>query len=252
MSESFAYLFVGHWMQGDVGEDRKNVGLLVKAFLEIFKNKKKAPALIMKSSGAGSSYLDRETILHKIAQIKESVEAQTLPNIYLLHGEFTDEEMNHLYNHPKVKAMINLTKGEGFGRPLLEFSLTKKPIIASNWSGHMDFLNPEFVVALNGELKNVHPSSANQFLIQEAQWFAPDHNQIGFSLKEVYEKYQKYVDGAKRQAYRSKTMFCFDEMKKLIGSYLEQYVPEFPKQVQVKLPTLNKINLPKKPVITNG
>ncbi len=64
LPESFAYLFVGHWMQGDLGEDRKNVGLLVKAFLEVFKNKRNAPALIMKSSGAGSSYLDRETILH--------------------------------------------------------------------------------------------------------------------------------------------------------------------------------------------
>jgi hypothetical protein len=63
----------------------------------------------------------------------------------LLHGEFTDVEMNEIYNHSKVKAMVSLTKGEGFGRPLLEFSLTNKPIISSNWSGHIDYLNPEFV-----------------------------------------------------------------------------------------------------------
>jgi phosphoglycerol transferase MdoB-like AlkP superfamily enzyme len=148
--------------------------------------------------------------------------------------------------------VISLTKGEGFGRPLLEFSLVKKPIITSNWSGHMDFLNPEFVVALNGELKNVHPSAANQFLIQDSQWFSPNHNEIGNSIKEVYDNYKKYNDGAKRQAYRSKTMFNFDEMKKLIGIYLEQYIPEFPNQVEIKLPTMNKISLPKKPVITNG
>jgi hypothetical protein len=250
--ESFAYLFVGHWMQGDISEDRKNVGLLIKAFFEVFKNKSKKPALILKTSGAGSSYLDREMVLSKIRQIQDSVESTNLPNVYLLHGEFTDEEMNHLYNHPKVKSMINLTKGEGFGRPLLEFSLAKKPIIVSNWSGHMDFLNPEFVIALNGELKNVHPSAANQFLIQDSQWFSPHHNEIGNYLKDVYENYKKYTDGAKRQAYRSKSMFSFDEMKKLIGNYLEQYIPEFPKQVQVKLPTMNKITLPKKPIITNG
>ena len=64
--ESFAYLFVGHWMQGNLGHDRKNVGLLVKAFLENFKNKKKVPALIMKCSGAGSSYMDRREILKRI------------------------------------------------------------------------------------------------------------------------------------------------------------------------------------------
>jgi hypothetical protein len=250
--ESFAYLFVGHWMQGDLGEDRKNVGLMIKAFLEVFKNKPKKPALILKSSGAGSSYLDREMILAKIQQIKDSVEHTSLPNIYLLHGEFSDEEMNYLYNHPKVKAMVNLTKGEGFGRPLLEFSLVKKPIIVSNWSGHMDFLNSEFVVAVNGELKNVHPSAANQFLVQDSQWFSPNHAEIGNYFKDVFDNYKKYVDGAKRQTYRSKTMFNFDEMKKLIGIYLDQYVPEFPKQVQIKLPTMNKISLPKKPTLTNG
>ena len=168
IKEDFAYLFVGHWMNGDLGEDRKNVSLLIKSFFETFKNKAKQPALILKTSGAVSSYVDREIILNKIQQIKSTVDSKNLPNVYLLHGEFTDNEINEIYNHPKVKAMVSLTKGEGFGRPLLEFSLIKKPIIVSNWSGHMDFLNPEFVVAINGELKNVHPSAANQFLIPES------------------------------------------------------------------------------------
>jgi hypothetical protein len=252
IQEQFAFLFVGHWMQGDLGEDRKNVSLLIKAFFETFKNKKIKPALILKTSGAGSSYYDRESILHKIRLIRDTVESHDLPNVYVLHGEFTDEEMNHLYNHPKVKTMINLTKGEGFGRPLLEFSLVKKPIIASNWSGHIDFLNPEFIYAINGELKNVHPSAANQFLIQDAQWFSPNHSEIGAALTDVFNNYKKYTDGAKRQTFRSKSMFSFDKMKELIGIYLDQYVPEFPKQVQIKLPTLNKISLPKKLETVNG
>ena len=185
--ESFAYLFVGHWMQGDIGEDRKNVGLLVKAFYETFKNKKNKPALILKTSQVGSSYMDREEILRRIQIIKNTTNSDDLPNIYLLHGEFTDEEMNSIYNHSKVKAMVSLTKGEGFGRPLLEFSLTKKPIIVSGWSGHMDFINPEFSVVLGGNLANVHPSVANQFLLKESQWFNPDHSQIGNSLRGVFE-----------------------------------------------------------------
>ena len=139
IKESFAYLSVGHWMQGQMGEDRKNLSLLVKAFYETFKNKSKKPALILKTSQTGASYIDRDTILKKIQLIRESVNSKNLPNIYLLHGEFTDEEMNELYNHNKVKAMVSLTKGEGFGRPLLEFSLSKKPIIVSGWSGHVGF-----------------------------------------------------------------------------------------------------------------
>ena len=252
IKEKFAYLFVGHWMQGDLGEDRKNVGLLVKAFFETFKNKTNKPALILKTSQMGSSYVDREEILKKIKKIRKTVNSNNLPNIYLLHGEFTDEEMNEIYNHSKVKAMVSLTKGEGFGRPLLEFSLVKKPIIVSNWSGHMDFLNPEFVYAINGTLTNVHPSAANQFLIQESQWFSPNQPEIANALNDTFNNYKKYLDGAKRQTFRSKTMFSFDKMKELISSYLDQYVPEFPKQVQIKLPTLNKISLPKKPETING
>ena len=239
IKEDFAYLFVGHWLQGEMGEDRKNVGLLVKAFYETFKNQKSKPALILKTSGAVSSYMDRNAILDKITNIKTTVNSTDLPNIYLLHGEFSNEEINSLYNHSKVKAMISLTKGEGFGRPLLEFSLTKKPIIVSNWSGHMDFLNSEFVCTIEGQLNNVHPSAAVKDLIMpESQWFSPDHGQIGHYLKDVHKNYKKYLDGAKRQAYKSKTEFSWDKMKEQLDTTLSTYIPSLPKKTELKLPEL--------------
>lgn len=251
IKEDFAYLFVGHWMQGDIGEDRKNVGLLIKAFYETFKNKMKKPALILKASGGGASYYDRENVLSKIAKIKETVNSTNLPNIYLLHGEFSDQEMNLLYNHPKVKAMVSLTKGEGFGRPLLEFSLTKKPVIATAWSGHIDFLDGELSCLIRGELQKVHPSAVNDFIIAESQWFTPNHGEIGFYLKDVYEHYKKYTINAKRQAYKSKTEFSFEKMQEKVDELLTANIPEFPKQVELKLPSISKISLPKKEV-ANG
>jgi hypothetical protein len=245
IKEDFAYLFVGHWMPGDLGEDRKNVGLLVKAFYETFKNKAKKPALILKTSQVGSSYIDKEEILKKIKLIRKTVNSTNLPKIYLLHGEFTDIEMNEIYNHSKVKAMVNLTKGEGFGRPLLEFSLIKKPIITTGWSGHTDFLSQEFTNLIKGQLTNVHPSTANQFLLAESQWFSPDHGQVGFYLKDVFENYKKYTEGAKRQAFKSKNEFSWDKMKDKINEILTTNIPNFPTQVELKLPTNNKIELPK-------
>jgi len=245
VKESFAYLFVGHWIQGDLGEDRKNVGLLIKAFYETFKNKSNKPALILKTSQVGSSYVDREEILKKIKIIKKTVNSTNLPNIYLLHGEFTDTEMNEIYNHSKVKAMINLTKGEGFGRPLLEFTLSKKPLITTGWSGHLDFLSSEFTTLIGGNLANVHPSAANQFILKEAQWFSPDPGQVGFYLKDVFENYKNYTDGAKRQAHYSKTNFSWDKMKEKTDELFTKYIPEFPKQIELKLPQLKKIELPK-------
>jgi hypothetical protein len=245
VKEDFAYLFVGHWMQGQLGEDRKNVGLLVKAFYETFKNKSKKPALILKTSQVGSSYMDRDELIKKIKLIRGTVKSNNLPNIYLLHGEFTNEEMNQIYNHSKVKAMVNLTKGEGFGRPLLEFSLVNKPIITTNWSGHIDYLNPEFVTLLPGTMTKVHPSAANNMLLAEAEWFSVDTGHVGHYLKDVFENYKGYAEKAKRQGFQSRTKFSYDAMKEKLDALLTQRIPEFPKQVQMQLPKLKKIELPK-------
>ena len=245
VKEEFAYLFVGHWMQGHLGEDRKNVGLLVKAFYETFKNKAKKPALILKTSTVGSSYMDRDELIKRIQAIKATVKSNNLPNVYLLHGEFTDVEMNEIYNHSKVKAMINLTKGEGFGRPLLEFSLVNKPIITTNWSGHVDYLNPEFTTLLPGNMTKVHHSAANNMLLADAEWFSVDTGHVGSYLRDVFENYKGYAENAKRQGFQSRSKFSFDAMKEKLGKLFENKIPEFPKQVQLQLPKLNKIELPK-------
>lgn len=245
--ENFCYLFVGHWMQGNMGEDRKNVGLLVKSFYETFKNKKKKPALILKTSGANCSYGDRDQILQKIYQIKGSVNSDDLPNIYLINGELSDAEINELYNHPKVKAMVSLTKGEGFGRPLLEFSLIKKPIICSGWSGQLDFLKPEFTNLIPGTLTEVHETAAvPNILLREAKWFTPSSAHIGQYLKDVFEKYHEYTERAKRQAFFSKTNFSFEKMQEKLDNLLTTYLPDFPKPIKLKLPQLGKISMPKR------
>jgi glycosyltransferase involved in cell wall biosynthesis len=246
IDESWNYLVVGHWLPGALGEDRKNIGYTIKAFLETFKNKKDAPGLILKvQAGSGTSIMDREEVLNRIDAIRKTVKGK-LPNIYLLHGEMSDAEINELYNHTKVKAMISLTKGEGFGRPLLEFSLINKPIVASGWSGHIDFLDNQFTKQIGGTLTNVHPSAAvDKMILQESQWFRPDEGLTGKALKDVFEDYKVYKELAKRQGYRSRTEFSYEKMRETLDTLLTQYIPEFPKQVQLKLPQLKKIELPK-------
>ena len=242
IKEEFCYLFVGHWMQGEYGHDRKNVGVLVNSFYNAFKNKVgKKPALILKCSAGVASYLSRDSILDKIKHIKKSVGSSNLPNVYLLHGEFDDSEMNELYNHSKIKAMVSFTKGEGFGRPLLEFSTTGKPIIASGWSGHVDFLDKNSIVLLGGRLENVHDSAANNWLIKEAQWFQVEPKQGISALKEVYKKYKQYSKRSKKQRHYAKTNFSWDKMKEIVGKKLDN-TPNIPTQVQLQLP---KLELPK-------
>ena len=245
IDEQFCFLFVGHWLQGSIGEDRKNVGLMLKTFLETFKNKSKRPALVMKTMSGPASIMDREEILKRIDAIRKGVSG-TLPNVYLLHGEIEDEDMNHLYNHPKIKDMLSLTKGEGFGRPLLEFTQSKKPVIASNWSGHLDFLNSEFASLVPGELKEIHSSAIQKdLLIEKSKWFSPDINFVSLLLKDYVNGYKQYQVNGKRLGYYCKTNFSFDIMQKKLEEVLDKNAP---KKVEIKLPNIKKISLPKKDV----
>ncbi len=237
IKEEFCYLTVAHWLSGDIGEDRKQLTTLIKAFLTAFKDKKKRPAMILKTSLAGFSIIEEEMLLDHIDNIRKTVGGD-MPNIYLLYGNLTDEEMNHLYNHPKVKAFA-LVGNEGFGRPYLEFSAaSSKPIIASPFSGHVDFLNEEFNIFVTGKVEQVHPSAANKFLLKESSWFKADPKSVEITLKEVYENYDKYVDMGKRQGHISRTKFNFDSMVTKLVEILDKNVPKISMPVALSLPKL--------------
>lgn len=239
--EDFAFLAVGHWMQGDLGEDRKNIGITLKSFYDTFKDKKKQPALILKTSSVNSSYMDRREIMKKVNAVRNMSKGD-LPTVYILHGTFSNGEMNELYNHPKVKAMVSHTKGEGFGRPLLEFSLSNKPIICSGWSGQLDFLDTEKCLLLSGKLYNIHPSAQQKdILIAESQWFQPNPMDINRSYKDMYENYKFWLEKGKRQGYRSRTYFAFENMKSKIKEILDVNI-SIPQKMSLNLPKLQKID----------
>ena len=242
IKEDFAFLFVGHWLRGDLGEDRKNVGMMIKTFAMAFKNEKVKPALVLKTSSAGFSVIDRETTIRKIKDVLGK-DYQKVP-IYLLHGDLTESQMNGLYEHKKVKAMLNFTKGEGFGRPLLEFSLTGKPILVSNWSGHIDFLK-QGAVLLEGELKPVHESAADQFLLKESQWFNVNISKALVVIKDVYKNYDKYKTASFQLGKQNKQNFSIEKMTKLFDTILNQYgiyTKIQPKFQQLQLPKLKMLN----------
>tara|TARA_R110000782_G_scaffold110886_1_gene200469 strand:- start:1 stop:1305 length:1305 start_codon:yes stop_codon:yes gene_type:complete len=247
ISEDFAYLNVGHWMQGNFSHDRKNIAFTIKSFYETFKDKEKQPALILKVCKVNASIGDKEEMQRKINDIRDSIEGKNIPSIYLLHGEFTDEEMNELYNHPKVKAMVSFTKGEGFGRPLLEFSLIDKPIIVSGWSGHLDFLSKDYTALCGGKINPIDPSAqVKGMLIKDSQWFDVDHNYVNHFFNDVVNNYDQWLKKAKDQGKLSRKEFSFNKMTNKISEIFEENLKELPKKMELKLPGMDKIKMPKK------
>ena len=196
----------------------------------------------MKTSSARFSIIDRNEILSRIEKVKKTIDGvKKFPPIYVLHGDLTDEEMNGLYNHPKVKASVSFTKGEGFGRPLLEATFADKLVIASNWSGHVDFLDSKLSVLLPGQLKNVHPSAAwDKVILKESQWFTANYAYASKVLTDVWMNFPNYEKRAKKQGMINRNKFTLSDMKNLFVKLIENYVPTFAEEVKLKLPQLNK------------
>jgi glycosyltransferase involved in cell wall biosynthesis len=238
IKEDFAYLFVGHWLKGDLGQDRKDVGMLVKSFVESFKGRENKPALILKTSSAGFSIKERENFRIKIESIVGEIKDS--PSVYLLFGDLSNTEMNELYNHPKIKSMVSITKGEGFGRPLLEFSMTGKPIIASNWSGHKDFLPLDKAIMVGGTLTEVHESAIDTFVIKGSKWFTANYNEFAEVLRLVQKDYDTFLEKSEELRIENSQNFSMGGMKSKFKSILEPYVT-VPKETKLVLPKLNKI-----------
>jgi glycosyltransferase involved in cell wall biosynthesis len=238
IKENFAYLFVGHWLKGNLGQDRKDVGMLIRCFVEAFKYESDKPALVLKTSSANFSVKERENFRKRIKEIVGDIENP--PSIYLLFGELTNKEMNDLYNHPKIKSMVSITKGEGFGRPLLEFTMTGKPVIASNWSGHKDFLSIDKSIMVGGKLTEVHESSIDSFIIKGSKWFTANYDEVVSVLKLVINDYDSMLEKSKSLKEENKTNFSLDEMTKKFKSILEPKV-KIPEYTNLVLPSLFKI-----------
>jgi len=249
--EDFAFLFLGQWCGGGFGQDRKDIGRMIKVFYESFANKKKQPALILKTNGAGFSVMDSEEIKTKIKNIKSMFPSEwNLPNVYLLHGSLSTEEINGLYNHPKVKCMVSLTHGEGFGRPLLEATMTGLPVIASGWSGQMDFLDKQNSLLLDGELKQISKEAFQPIkgmTIQEARWFTVNEGSAYRAYNEVFNQHSLWKGKAKQLMDKNRNKFTLEGMTKLLKNKIDKFLEKTPTQVSLNLPKLSK-SKPKKEV----
>ena len=180
------------------------------------------------------------------SEIIKDIEAKKYAPVYFLHGDLTDKEMNQLYNHPKVKAHITFTHGEGFGRPLLEASLSEKIVIAPNWSGHIDFLNKNNSVLLPGVMTDVHKSALpKEMLVEGAKWFTVNYQYASQVMKDVLKNNRKYGMMAKKQSMYNRVNFSMNKMTKDFGKILDRYLPKFeeqPQQINLKLPKLKKVD----------
>ena len=243
IKEDFAYLHVGQWTKGGFGEDRKNIALMIKCFIQAFANHPNPPALVLKTSGASFSILDKKDILGKIESVKKQFsQVDSIPSIYLIHGDLKVEEMAMLYNNPKIKVFLTCTHGEGFGRPTLEASCCGLPVIATKWSGHMDFLNDKESLLINGFLKEVPKSMLwESIIVEPSKWFNINESDAIRKIRMFYKKFKIINKKGKRLGKKNRQQFSLFKMAKEFNSILDDALNTIPSPVSLKLPKLKKV-----------
>ena len=243
LKEDFVYLHVGQLTRGKYGEDRKNIPLMLKCFLQAFTNSQNPPALLLKINGANFSVLDRKETVARIDEIKNKFsEADIIPNVYLLHGDLTIKEMAMLYNNPKIKGFVSCTHGEGFGRPMLEASCCGLPVIASKWSGQMDFLNDKESLMINGHLKEIPDSQVwEPIVVKPGQWYNVNEADVIRKFRMFHKKFRIINKKGKRLGRTNHRKFSLTNMAKKFNSTLDEILKSIPNPVALNLPKLKKV-----------
>lgn len=166
----FNFLVFGQITGNNPNNDRKNLFFTLKWLCETFKDDPEV-GVVLKTNCGRNSRIDRRMVMNMIQSLLKEVRLGPGPRVYLLHGEMNDDEVAAIYRHNKIKALISLTRGEGFGLPLLEAAASGLPIIATSWSGHMDFLRQGKFIGVQYQLTDVHPSRVdNNIFMKGARW----------------------------------------------------------------------------------
>jgi hypothetical protein len=182
---------------------RKNIEKTVDYFYKTFKDKK--VGLVLKISKANACVRDRTFCMNMLQNFKQSYQDAEC-KVYLLHGAMTDEEVHALYVHPKIKCLLSLTHGEGFGLPLFEAAYSGLPIISHEWGGQTDFLFVEengkkkaHFARVEFDLKTIQPEAAWEGLLEkDSMWAYPKEFSACTKMMEVYKDHGRFKGQAKK------------------------------------------------------
>lgn len=221
LTTDFNFLVFGQFTGNNPENDRKNIFYTVKWLAETFSDNPNV-GIILKTNTSRNTVIDRLRTTNIIAQIaNETKKSSPFPKIHLLHGDMTDEEIAGLYRHPKVKALITLTRGEGFGLPILEAAASGLPVIATGWSAHTEFMGRGKYVKLDYTLEPIHESRVDAIWQKGSKWAQCKEADVKHRLKKFYESYDVPQAWAKELASRLQTEYSYPVIKEQYTSILK-------------------------------
>ena len=187
------FLIVGQMGAISPDDDRKNIFNTIAGIINACQEREDIGIVIKTNLGKGTE-IDRQLCINTFNQMKAAINTKYKNKIYLVHGSMTNQEIASLYTHPQIKCLVSATRGEGFGLPLIKAAASGLPIIATNWSGHLDFLGEKFL-KINYELKEISQSRVdNRIFFKGFKWANPDPHDIKNKVSKFLQNQDYYKD----------------------------------------------------------
>lgn len=211
----FNFLVVGQLTGNNPDNDRKGIFYAMKYFAEAFAGNPKV-GFVVKTSTFRQTILDKKITAERFTKtlIENNLQTPNGPKFYLVHGDLSNEEMQTLYTHPKMKAFLSLTRGEGYGIPFLEAGVSGLPIIATNYSAYTEFLTNKKWVPINCKLENIHSSRVdNQIFVPNAKWAIVDEMDAKRKIQKFFENPSLPKQWAKEMSINLKQKYSFKSLE---------------------------------------
>lgn len=224
LQTKFNFLVVGQLTGNNVENDRKNLPFTIKWLSEIFSDCPDV-GIIVKTNSGTLTQLDKRNVETIFSKMVTEVSKPNGPTFYLMHGHMTDEEMLGLYKHPSIKGFLTLTHGEGYGLPILEAAACGLPVIATNWSGHLEFLKHGKFIAVDKMLEVIPKSRIDgQIWIEGTKWANPIEMDAKRRLRKFYESSEMPQKWAKELAEKIQEKFSFSAVSEHYTKELAEHL----------------------------
>lgn len=220
----FNFLVFGQITGTNPHNDRKNIFYTIKWLCEAFADNPNV-GIVLKTNASRNTQIDKRVVINILTQLLREVRKGEYPKCYLMHGDMTEDEVAALYHHQQIKALVSLTRGEGYGLPILEAAACGLPIIATPWSGHMDFLKHGKFIKVQYQLGEIHQTRVDdRIFMKGSRWAYADEDDFKARVKKFHMSPEAPKEWANTLQKKIVEMYSFESISKYYDDLLKDVI----------------------------